>query len=55
MTAGDIYTVAGDGTPGFTGDGGPAVHTELNSPAWVAVRGGDLLIADNDRIRQVTG
>jgi hypothetical protein len=24
MTAGDIYTVAGDGTAGCAGDGGPA-------------------------------
>ena len=23
MTAGDIYTVAGNGTQGFSGDGGP--------------------------------
>ena len=26
MTAGDIYTVAGNGTPGFSGDGGPAAE-----------------------------
>ena len=24
MTAGDIYTIAGDGQPGYSGDGGPA-------------------------------
>ncbi len=24
MTAGDIYTIAGNGTAGYTGDGGPA-------------------------------
>src|SRR5260370_27505336 len=30
MTAGDIYTVAGDGTAGFAGDGGPAVKAEVN-------------------------
>ena len=24
MTAGDIYTVAGDGINGYSGDGGPA-------------------------------
>ena len=29
MTAGDIYTVAGDGTGGFAGDGGPASSAEL--------------------------
>src|SRR5438552_1756134 len=29
MTAGDIYTVAGDGSYGFSGDGGPATSAEL--------------------------
>ena len=33
MTAGDIYTVAGNGTAGFSGDGGPATAAELDSPA----------------------
>ena len=37
MTAGDIYTVAGDGTQGKAGEGGPAVAAELSSPAGVAV------------------
>ena len=32
MTAGDIYTVAGDGTAGFAGDGGPAAGAELDMP-----------------------
>jgi trimeric autotransporter adhesin len=54
MTAGDIYTVAGDGTQGFSGDGGPATSAELSSPAGVAVdSAGNLLIADtgNNRVR----
>src|SRR5258708_8989648 len=29
MTAGDVYTVAGDGSAGFAGDGGPATRAEL--------------------------
>ena len=29
MTAGDIYTIAGDGTAGFAGDGGPATPPNL--------------------------
>ncbi len=37
MTAGDIYTVAGNGTSGFSGDGGPATSAELTSPPGVAV------------------
>ena len=57
MTAGDIYTVAGNGKEGFEGDGGPAAGAELSGPAAVAADGtGGLLIADtgNSRIREVT-
>ena len=36
MTAGDIYTVAGDGTGGYAGDGGPATSAELATPTGVA-------------------
>jgi secreted PhoX family phosphatase len=56
MTAGNIYTVAGDGTDGYAGDGGPAVAAELSSPEGVAVdRSGDLVIGDggNGRVRIV--
>jgi trimeric autotransporter adhesin len=58
MTAGRIYAVAGDGTQGFSGDGGPAASAELDRPQGVAMDpAGNLLIADtfNDRIRMVTG
>jgi hypothetical protein len=56
MTAGDIYTVAGNGTGGFSGDGGPAASAELFGPGGVTVDGaGNLLIADtfNERVRVV--
>ena len=56
MTAGDIYTVAGDGTQGFSGDGGAATKAELNEPADAAVgAAGNVLIADggNNRVRLV--
>ena len=56
MTGGDIYTIAGDGTFGFSGDGGPATAAELRSPGGVATDGhGNLLIADtgSNRIRTV--
>jgi hypothetical protein len=55
-TVGDIYTVAGDGIPGFTGDGGPAIRAEMVQPSAVAVTpSGNLVIGDNLRIRQITG
>ncbi len=56
MTAGDIYTVAGDGTQGYSGDGGPATAARLHGPKGAAVDGaGNLVIADevNDRVRVV--
>jgi sugar lactone lactonase YvrE len=55
--AGTISTVAGNGTAGFSGDGGPATAAQLNSPFGVAIDlVGNLYIADpnNDRIRKVT-
>jgi sugar lactone lactonase YvrE len=54
---GTIVTVAGDGTPGYNGDGILATSAELGFPSGVAVDlSGDLFIADstNDRIREVT-
>jgi sugar lactone lactonase YvrE len=54
---GVVTTVAGTGTPGFSGDGGPAADAQLNTPIAVAVdQAGNLFIADslNYRIRRVT-
>jgi hypothetical protein len=56
MTAGGIYTIAGTGTAGYSGDGGPASEAELDRPDGVAVDGtGNMLISDtlNNRIRVV--
>ena len=50
--------IAGNGTKGFSGDGGPADMAQLSGPDAVAITpGGDVLIADtgNDRIRLVHG
>ncbi len=56
--SGNISTVAGTGTRGFSGDSSPAIQAQLNSPADVAFDpAGDLLIADagNNRVRGVYG
>jgi uncharacterized protein (TIGR03437 family) len=52
-----IATVAGNGTPGFSGDNGPATSAHLAYPQGVAVdSAGNLYIADtnNNRIRRVS-
>ncbi len=56
LPANTIETIAGDGSAGFGGDGGPATLAHLNRPRDVAIDdAGTLLIADTDnhRIRQV--
>lgn len=56
LAAGTITTVAGTGTPGFIGDGGPAISAQLSGPTGVALdAGGNLFITDKDnsRIRKV--
>lgn len=54
--AGVITTVAGNGHPGFSGDGGPASQSQLNQPYGLSADAqGNLYIADlgNQRIRRV--
>ena len=56
-STGVITTVAGNGIPGFSGDGGPAVNAGLNNPGDVAAdSAGNFYIADNtnNRVRKVT-
>lgn len=53
---GDITTVAGTGTAGFSGDGGPATSATLDNPMGVAIDGaGTLYVSDwlNHRVRKV--
>ncbi len=55
-TAGIINTFAGNGTLGYSGDGGPATAAQLYSPTYLAVnRLGDVFIAEsgNNCIRKV--
>lgn len=54
---GIITTIAGNGTAGYSGDGGPAIDAALNFPAGLALDGANnLYIADrnNHRIRKVS-
>jgi trimeric autotransporter adhesin len=56
MTAGDIYTIAGNGIQGFSGDGGPATSAALDLPDRAAIDGnGNLVIVDwgDGRVRVV--
>jgi len=53
---GILSTVAGNGTPGFSGDGGPATSAGMNPWGIALDSAGDLFIADqiNARVRKVS-
>ena len=56
-STGVIYTIAGTGVRGFSGDGGPALAAEMTPPAGIAVdRAGRVYFSDenNHRIRMLT-
>jgi sugar lactone lactonase YvrE len=56
LTTGIISAVAGTGTKGYSGDGGPALNAQLDRPFGLGFDlNGDLYIADtfNSRIRKV--
>jgi len=56
VTADELVTVAGNGSPGSSGDGGPAGRSQLDDPTGIAVDPeGDLLVSDtaNCRLRLV--
>ncbi|HET9086937.1 MAG TPA: hypothetical protein VFN53_05410 [Acidobacteriaceae bacterium] len=53
---GIITTIAGKGSPGYSGDGGPSVRAQLNTPYATAIdAAGNLYIADsgNGAVRKV--
>lgn len=54
---GIITTVAGDGTAGFSGDGGSALAAQLNFPSGIALdTAGNVFFADtlNNRLRKIS-
>lgn len=56
VKSGVITTIAGNGTPDFTGDGGQAVIASLNRPSGLAMDSdGNIYVADrsNGRIRKI--
>ncbi len=57
--SGNISTIAGTGTAGFSGDVGPAIAAELNNPQGIAVDSASRYIyfsdTDNHRVRRIAG
>ena len=55
ISGGIISTIAGNGTNGYTGDGGAATAAELNWPAGITIVNGEVYIADelNNRLRRI--
>jgi sugar lactone lactonase YvrE len=52
---GIITTIAGNGTRGWSGDGGPAVQARLTSPVGLKLdSAGNLYIADGATVRMVS-
>jgi hypothetical protein len=57
-TKGIITTVAGNGTPGLSGDGGPATAAQLNTPGFIAFdSASNLYFSDtgNNLVREIIG
>jgi len=56
-TAGIITTIGGNGTGGFSGDGGPAISAELYGPGGITIDAfGNIYFTDfdNNRIRKIS-
>lgn len=54
-SAGVITTIAGDGTRGYSGDGGPAKLARIGQPTYMAADADDIFFIDfdNSRIRRI--
>jgi len=57
LSSGTILTVAGNGTPGYAGDGGLAVYAELSAPEDMLAANGKIYFSDraNGVIRALVG
>jgi uncharacterized protein (TIGR03437 family) len=58
VSKGQISTVAGNGTPNFSGDNGPASRAQMSTTTGIALSfNGDLYLSDpyNRRVRKVSG
>lgn len=56
MAAGRVYSIAGIGVPGYSGDGGPATGAQLDDPGALSVdQAGNVLVADtaNSAVRVI--
>ncbi len=53
MTAGHIYSIAGHGARGYSGDGGPASRARVTATAVTVDSFGDVVFADTSRVRVV--
>ena len=53
-SAGTISTVAGNGTSGYSGDGGPATSAQINPLAVSIDAAGNVYIAETARVRKVS-
>jgi len=54
---GIVSTIAGNGTGGFSGDGGPALLAQLSGPTYIAVdKKGNIYVSDhgNRRVRRIS-
>lgn len=50
-----ISTLAGNGTRGYSGDGGPAAEASLTRPSGVAAASDGVYIIDGQRVRRISG
>jgi serine/threonine-protein kinase len=55
MTAGDLYSVAGNGQPGFAGDGAPLATARFSGLFSLVVGpSGEIVIGNGPRLREIT-